>query len=71
MKNGKTPGSDGLSVDFYKIFWNPIKELVFESFIYAYDLKKLSIDQKRGIIKLIPKRTKSLNFSKTGVQYLH
>ena len=64
MKNGKTPGSDGLSVEFYKLFWNSIKDLVFESFLYSYDLGELSIDQKRGIIKLLPKKDKILKFLK-------
>ncbi len=59
MKNGKKTGSDGLSVEFYKMFWQHIKDLVFESFIYSYDIGELSIDQKRGIIKLLPKKVKS------------
>ncbi len=64
MKNGKTPGTDGLSVEFYKIFWQSIKDLVFESFLYAYDIGELSIDQKRGILKLLPKKDKILKFLK-------
>ncbi len=31
MKNGKTPGSDGLTTDFYKFFWGKLKNLVYES----------------------------------------
>jgi len=64
MKNGKTPGTDGLSVEFYKVFWKSIKDLVFESFIYGYNLGNLSIDQRRGLIKLIPKKDKILTFLK-------
>ncbi|MCP3901139.1 MAG: hypothetical protein GY707_15650, partial [Desulfobacteraceae bacterium] len=64
MKNGKTPGSDGFTADFYKLFWNVIKDLVFESFGYAFDIGELSIDQKRGIIKLLPKKDKVLKFLK-------
>ena len=64
MKNGKTPGTDGLTVEFYKMFWNDIKDLVFESFGFAYDIGELSIDQKRGIIKLLPKKDKILKFLK-------
>jgi len=58
MKNGKTPGSDGLSVDFYKFFWCDIKDLLLDSFIYAFIDEKLSIDQRRALISLIPKADK-------------
>ena len=54
MKNYKTPGSDELNVEFYKIFWNSIKELVFENFVYAYDLGEQSIDQKMRYYKSNP-----------------
>ena len=64
MKNGKTPGSDGLSVEFYKIFWHSIKDLVHDSLIYAYENGSLSIDQKRGLIKLLPKKSKILTVLK-------
>ena len=49
MKNTKALGTDGLTV---------------ESFVYAYSLGELSIDQKRGIIKLLPKKDKILQFLK-------
>ena len=64
MKNGKTPGNDGLTVEFYKMFWSSIKDLVYESFLFAYDIGELSIDQKRGIIKLIPQKDKIIKFLK-------
>ncbi len=28
LTNGKTPGTDGLSADFYKLFWIDIKYLL-------------------------------------------
>ena len=31
MNNNKSPGSDGLTVEFYKCFWSEIKDLVLES----------------------------------------
>jgi hypothetical protein len=58
LKNGKSPGSDGYTADFYKFFWPTIKETVLESIIYANNIGKLSIDQRRGIINLIPKKGK-------------
>ena len=58
LDNGKSPGSDGFTTDFYKKNWLTIKETVLDSLNYAYQLGKLSIDQRRGIINLIPKKNK-------------
>ena len=32
MSGGKSPGNDGLSVEFYKLFWSKIKDIFFASF---------------------------------------
>jgi len=45
MKNNKSPGSDGLTADFYKIFWNDIKHTEL---------------QKQSIITLLPKKDKDV-----------
>jgi hypothetical protein len=37
MKNGKSPGSDGFTVDFYKFFWNDIGAFVFRSLYFGYE----------------------------------
>jgi exonuclease III len=58
LQNGKSPGSDGLTPDFYKFFWPQIKNDVFKSLKYASEKKHLSIDQRRGVINLIPKKDK-------------
>ena len=56
MDSNKTPGSDGLPAEFYKIFWNDIADLLLDSINYAYQTGQLSVSQKRGIVKLIPKK---------------
>jgi hypothetical protein len=58
LQNGKSPGTDGFMPDFYKFFWPDIKNTVFESLSFAFEVDKLSIDQRRGIINLIPKKDK-------------
>ena len=60
LKNNKSPGCDGFPVEFYKIFWNKIKYFVYDSYKWAFENKKLSSDQKRGIIMLIPIKGKDL-----------
>ena len=56
MDSNKTPGSDGLPAEFYKMFWNDIADFLLGSINYAYQTRQLSVSQKRGIIKLIPKK---------------
>ena len=34
MKNGKSPGSDGFTVDFYRFFWKDIGAFVFSVIIF-------------------------------------
>ena len=56
MECNKIPGSDGLPAEFYKVFWNDISDLFLNSINYAYRSGQLSVTQRRGIIKLIPKK---------------
>ena len=58
MVNGKSPGCDGFTVDFYKVFWKDIKILLVESLNYSFEKGELSVDQRRGIITLLPKKSK-------------
>ena len=64
MKNGKSPGTDGLTIEFYKIFWNTIKNPLLQSFKYTYEQSLLSVEQRRAIINLIPKTGKDLRYLK-------
>lgn len=58
MKNNKSPGSDGLSVEFYKIFWKYIKQHYINSINYSFAQGELTTLQKQGIITLLPKTGK-------------
>ena len=67
MQNNKSPGSDGLTTEFYRAFWDIISTYVVNSFNYAFNTGNLSISQRQGIISLIPKKKKRILFiSKTG-----
>ena len=54
----KTPGTDGLSVEFLNYFWSELKNSIVDSFNHAFHNGSLSISQRRGIITLIPKKNK-------------
>ena len=38
MKNGRSPGTDGLTSEFYKFFWIDLKSIILDSL--NYDLTK-------------------------------
>ena len=64
MKPDKTPGIDGIPVEFYKVFWKDIGHFLVRSIQSAYRSGELSITQKRGIITCIPKGDKPREFLK-------
>ena len=64
MKKGKSPGYDGLTVDFYHEFFDLVGPTLYDSIVYTFQHGELSISQKRGVIKLIPKRDKDSTFVK-------
>ena len=55
MANGKSPGCDGYPIEFYKVFWNQVGNILTESYNHSFESGKLSISQRRGVITLIPK----------------
>ena len=64
MAHGKTPGNSGILIEFYIVFWNLIKDLIFEAYKEAISSGKMSYMQRQGIITLIPKQDRDLNYIK-------
>lgn len=60
MKNGKSPGIDGLSIEFFKTFWTDIKNLLFNAYLDCIKNGQLSPTMKTGLITLLPKPNKDL-----------
>ena len=59
MKNNRSPGSDGFSADFFKVFWGKLGHFVIRAINFGYMNGELSITQKEGIVICIPKENKS------------
>ena len=57
MKNGKSPGNDGFTIEFFKFFWPDHGHFILRSLNFAYINDCLSVTQKQGIITCIPKQT--------------
>ena len=64
MSNNKSPGVDGYSCEFFKFFWKDVGKLLIRSLNYGFELGKLSITQKQGIISILPKPNKPREFLK-------
>ena len=58
MKNNKSPGSSGFSVEFFKFFWNDLKIFWLNSINYGFLKGELSVTQKEGVIVCLPKGDK-------------
>ena len=56
MKNEKSPGNDGISKEFYEVFWNHIRIPLMQSINNSFYINELSNSQKQAVIKLIEKK---------------
>lgn len=59
FKNGKSPGLDGYTAEFFKFFWKDVGVYVLRAINDAYQEGKMSITQRRGLITCLPKPGKS------------
>ena len=64
MTSNKSPGSDGLPVEFYKVFWKDISQYLLKALNVSYAKGCLSVTQRRGLISLIPKKNKDAKLLK-------
>ena len=58
MKNNKTPGIDGISVDFLKVFWTQLKFFVTRALNCCFEKGKLSCSLRQSVIICLPKGEK-------------
>ena len=64
MKNDKSPGKDGMTVNFFKFFWKDLGDFIINSLNEGFEKGKMSITQREGIITCIPKGDKPREFLK-------
>ena len=61
MENGKVPGTDGLPIEWYKMFFSKFSKL-FHDVIKDISQEGYTLDQGRGIISLMEKPGKNMLF---------
>ena len=64
FSKNKSPGTDGLTAEFYSFFWDLLSDTMVNSFNYGFQKSKLTVSQRQSIIRLIPKKDKDLSWLK-------
>ena len=63
MNNDKSPGNDGIKIEFYEFFW--IKNSLSHSAKKSVVSGQLSTSQKQAVIKLIKKKNRDKQLLKS------
>ena len=61
MKKGRSPGSNGFTSDFFKIFWDYLGIFLFRTAEESINNGTLPLSHRESIVTLIPKAGKPLN----------
>ena len=64
MNNNKTPGQDGIPIDFYKVFWSRLQDIFYAMILLEYEEQQLHETAREGILNLIPKPNKDSRYIK-------
>ena len=56
IKTNKSPGDDGIPIEFYKAFWNEIGSLLVDVYNESFENKILPLSMRKSVITLIHKR---------------
>jgi len=62
FKNGTSPGNDGLTAEFYHVFWPTLGHLLVDSLNSSFEKGEFASSQKQGILKLIEKKNKDKRY---------
>ena len=63
MKKNKSPGLDGISIEFYEKFWPLIGNLLVNVFNHSYENEKLTDSQRTAVFTLIFKKGDNYDLS--------
>ena len=58
FKIGKSPGNDGLTFEFYQMFWDKISSTLLICYQTVYQIGELSASQRQAVITLIDRKGK-------------
>lgn len=56
IDNNKSPGPDGIPGEFYKLFWDLLKQPLTDLFNYNFDNETMTESQQKALLKLLFKK---------------
>ena len=56
LSSGKTPGSDGLPLEFYTKFWDQLGSILLQLYHFSLDRGSLSLSRQESVTRLIFKK---------------
>ena len=56
VQDSKTPGCDGISTNWYQVFWDNVKLTLFHAYEHAIEVGTLHQSARRGVMCLISKK---------------
>ena len=62
FENGKTPGNDGIPIEFYKKLWDISADQLVDVFNVSFQLEEMTTSQRQAIITLIDKKGKDRSY---------
>ena len=71
MSNSKSPGNDGLTKEFYVVFWEDVKGPLISSLKSSFQHDQLSTSQRQAVIKLIEKKDRDKRFISNFTKLRH
>ena len=62
FENGKTPGNDGMPIEFYNKLWDTLADQLVDVFNLSFQLEEMTTSQRQAIITLIDKKGKDRSY---------
>lgn len=56
LKDNKSPGMDGIPNEFYKTFWNEIKDIFYATLEYTFETGNMPFTQRLSLLSLLHKK---------------
>ena len=63
FENGKTPGNEGIAIEFYKKLWDVLADQLVDVFNFSFQLEEMTTSQRQAITTLIDKKGKDRSYS--------